>query len=379
MSKKLRKFHFSYKNEEQYLLKGTFLKFKNLFFDKNEKFFLNYITNKNKKKEEDPIHKKVVLVQMIDNHYFLAHAMLILQNKRFLNCELVGIWPHFSIYKPGRYSLLRFVINYIEHQLRKRKWIKLYKQIGINTHFSLNDNFMSYLAFSRKYFVKKNLGNISKSKINSIRYENIPIGNTIYDTYLRYFNKVTFNQNDVKIIKYILYLTENSFRNLNLFYKKNNKKIYCYLTSGHTYIQNSIPLKFFVKKKINVWGGTKTNSYLINYNKNINGMYFEDYKKIFDKLKFKKTKIKVAKKFIFSSNSNFLTRKFNTKKIKKLKKKLDIIIFLPDFVDSPHGKGWLLFNDFSEWIEETLNFLINRNLSIGVKPQSYVKIFQSNL
>ena len=111
---------------------------------------------------------------------------------------------------------------------------------------------MSYLAFSRKYFVKKNLGNISKSKINSIRYENIPIGNTIYDTYLRYFNKVTFNQNDVKIIKYILYLTENSFRNLNLFYKKNNKKIYCYLTSGHTYIQNSIPLKFFVKKKINV-------------------------------------------------------------------------------------------------------------------------------
>ncbi len=27
-----------------------------------------------------------------------------------------------------------------------------------------------------------------------------------------------------------------------------------------------------------------------------------------------------------------------------------------------------MFNDFSEWVEETLNFLINRNLSIGVKP-----------
>ena len=54
-------------------------------------------------------------------------------------------------------------------------------------------------------------------------------------------------------------------------------------------------IKIFCEEKINVWGGTKTNSYLINYNKNINGMYFEDYKKIFDKLKFKKTKIKVAK------------------------------------------------------------------------------------
>ena len=59
MSKKLRKFHFSYKNEEQYLLKGTFLKFKNLFFDKNEKFFLNYITNKNKKKEKTQFIKKL--------------------------------------------------------------------------------------------------------------------------------------------------------------------------------------------------------------------------------------------------------------------------------------------------------------------------------
>ena len=50
-------------------------------------------------------------------------------------------------------------------------------------------------------------------------------------------------------------------------------------------------------------------------------------------------------------------------------KKIDCIIFLPDFTDSPHIKGPMLFNDYEHWITETLKFLKNyRNHKIAIKP-----------
>jgi len=32
-----------------------------------------------------------------------------------------------------------------------------------------------------------------------------------------------------------------------------------------------------------------------------------------------------------------------------------LIVFLHDFFDSPHGYRWMLFPDFLEWIEHTIN------------------------
>ena len=50
-------------------------------------------------------------------------------------------------------------------------------------------------------------------------------------------------------------------------------------------------------------------------------------------------------------------------------KKIDCIIFLPDFTDSPHIKGPMIFNDYNDWIFQTLNFLMQfNNHKIAIKP-----------
>jgi hypothetical protein len=112
-----------------------------------------------------------------------------------------------------------------------------------------------------------------------------------------------------------------------------------------------------------------------------NSLYFhKDFINFSNKFKNfpeKSRKIKDAK--------NLLIKKFSGKKIVQesymknsvfSKKKFDItikpkvVIFLHDFLDSPLSFGKVLFNDFYEWTNETLNFLRKNNLNkeVFIKP-----------
>ena len=340
-----------------------------LFFDKFESFFL-----KKFKTKENITKKNVTIIQMQASYYHLAHFSQIIKNERFSESRFIGLWTNVVFYKKGKFAFLKFCYDYLIDYLLKRKWVKLYKKIGVNLHYNLNSNLVSNLFLTNHSFVKKNLKNLTSEKINKIKYKNKKIGWLIYDTFLRYYNKVRFNQINKSNIKVILSHVVFSFDNLEKFYEKYKGNIIYYITSDHNYIQNGIPCNFFKKKKIEIIGGTKSNSYILNYNKIYNGRDFENYFKIFKTLNNKNKKIKEAKKFIFKSNSNHLSKKLDHSTNKKFRKfKLDVLIFLPDFSDSPHGKGWLAFNDGPEWIEETLDFLVRKNIKIGVKPHPMSK------
>ena len=68
---------------------------------------------------------------------------------------------------------------------------------------------------------------------------------------------------------------------------------------------------------------------------------------------------------------------YDKKKLLKINKKFDVIIFLPDFADAPHCYGNLVFDDFSDWIEETLEFLKLKNLTVAVKEHPHSWVFSS--
>ena len=316
MPKKLRKGQTIYNSRVAYLLEAFKRAKKNLTFDQNEDFFLkNYKTRRIKK-----TNKKIVLVQIIPDHYYLSHFALVLKNKKFSNYKFIGLWVNIVFYKKSKISLLKFFFDYIHNFLLKKKWSKMYKKIGIYKIHDLNSNFKSNLISYENSFIKKSLKNVDKNKINNIIFNNEKIGNYIYDTYLRYYNKITFSKKDKIILKKILTYVSFSYKNLNDLFQTYKKNIHYYLTSSHTYIQNGIPIIFFKKKGIKVIGGTKTTSYLINYNKNINGLDFENYSNIFKNLKNKKQKIKKAKKFIYTSSSNFLSRRLESKYNNDIKK-----------------------------------------------------------
>lgn len=363
MPRKLRKGQTVYSRTDYLIKKIRNLK-KNFVCDKNELYFLkNFRTQKNITK------KNITVIQMQASHYYLAHFSQIIKNEKFSESEFIGLWTNIVFYKKGRFAFLKFCYDYLNDHLLKRKWVKLYRKIGIDLHYNLNSNLVSNLFPMKNRFVQRALKNLTSEKINKIKYKNKIVGCHIYDTFLRYYNKVSFNQSDKSNIKVILSHTVFSFDNLEKFYQKYKKNIKYYITSDHTYIQNGIPLNFFNKKKIKIIGGSKTNSYIKHYNKISNGMNFENYFKIFKSLSNKNKKINEAKKFIYNSNSKLLSKKLDRSINKKFRKfKLDVLIFLPDFVDAPHGKGWILFNDSAEWIKKTLDFLIGKNIKIGIKP-----------
>ena len=99
----------------------------------------------------------------------------------------------------------------------------------------------------------------------------------------------------------------------------------------------------------------------------LQSFYFEDLKKDFNKLKCKKDKIKKALKSlknrfkgIINTEINYLAfSSFDKKKQKKIKEDINIIIFLPDFVDSPHSSGGKFFfpdfYDFSRPLKQKTN------------------------
>ena len=371
MPKRFRKNFITYKSKKDYFFNFFFFKLKKLFLDKNEKLFFEQKINLNKSRNKILGNKKIVILQMMPHHYYLLHFHFILKDKRFEDMQIVGLWTNLVFHKPGPFSFLVFIWDTVYNYFLKRKWYKLYKKIGVKHYFDLNDNNIksNFLNCSHKFF-NRYFQNLSRENIKKIKYKKINIGNEVYDTFLRYYGRCSIYTKDLPIIYKIMNISKYSYESLDYYYKKNKNKIAYYFTSDHSYIQSGLASKYFISKNVKVIGGTNTNSYLNFYNKFPHGRQYENYYKIFQKLQNKKKKINISKKFILKSNSKFLLRKHpkNNLPIKKINKKIDVVIFLPDFVDSPHSQGWLVFSDFAEWIESTLSYFEKKKLNVAVKP-----------
>ena len=319
---------------------------------------------------------KIVLLEINNNHPVLINNYLILQNKRFKNHKIIGLWTKIIVRKKGFKNLFNFFYEYIINYFLIKKWTKLYKSIGVSDFIILNNNFKNNF-FSYK---KKNFSNFTKKEILALKFKNILIGDLFYDFYQRFFQKPTIDLKDnyslSKIYNYVGFM----FLNLDKISLKFKNKIKFYMPQCSPYIQHGVPLRYFVNKNIETIGG-QANCYVKKFTKKD---YFEvsnvhNLKKYFKNVKNKKKVLKDVKNNIqqrfegkkLNNYSDFyLIKTAYDKSKKKLNIKFDAIIFLPDFFDATHifppGKG--VFEDFYEWINQTLFFLSKKNLRVAIKP-----------
>ena len=239
---------------------------------------------------------------------------------------------------------------------------------------------ISLIYKKKKSILKSKLFLDTKVKKKFI-INNLRCGDLISDTYLRFFKKVQIRKNNEsqyhigQIFKYI-YRFDN-------FFKKKLSNYNLLLPIQASFITNGYPVRYFLNKNKNVIGGWNFSQYIKKYTKTdfLHHYKWENYQNIFSKFKAKNKKLKLAHKYIkkrFSGEvdrTNYYMKKGTYTKFNRIdqkyllqqNKKIDCIIFLPCFVDSPFAFGDIVFNDGFNWIIETLEFLKKKKLIIIIK------------
>lgn len=274
-----------------------------------------------------------------------------------------------------------FLINFfyyaflvIFYYLKKKKWIRIYRSIGVkhiidldsNPLLSKINNFFKAIKIYKKIFEKKDIFKISINKIYC--------GDLIYDTYLRFRVQPTVDVKD-KFLIFIIYKIFNIIDTLDNFFLNNNN--FEYYTSYSSYIHHGVVVRFFLKKNINVFSGKNNSQFNKKLSKkdNLHSEYTKNFKKIFEIEDKKKQKLNFSKnklKKILSNRDNFLD--FNNKQFDN--KKIDGVIFLQDFYDQASG-SCMIFEDFYSWTIFSIEIVRKFNLNIAFKPHPN-NIYESN-
>lgn len=344
------------------------------FLNKEEKKFINLYKLKNKIDS-----KKTIIFELKNDHFALVHIKHLLDDKKFIGKNFVGLWTGCLQREKGMVNFIKFFFKLIIYFFEKKKWFKIYNSIGIDKIYSINDDIKTNFFPYQSLFEKKVLKVKDKKKFIKLKYKNILIGELMYDFYLRYFKKYNLNFNDHYEIQKTSNYVECFYKNLShLLSDIKKKNIDRFVPWQACYIQCGLPIRFFIKNNINTIGKAQEIFSKIYSKKDYYPTYrFESLKKSFQKVKNKKQKIKEAYKFLedrynglINPEINYLSHSPFNKNYTNLEQKIEVIIFLPDFVDSPHSFGGnFVFPDYYDWITKTIDFFENiKVINVAIKP-----------
>ena len=248
-------------------------------------------------------------------------------------------------------------------------------ELGVKNIFSPNifkKHEIKSLKFCDKFFKKK----LSKKKILNLKVNGIYIGDIIYDSYIRSFNKATIDDFDENFRSFL-----NNFLSLFYFWEEYFKvnQIKAVISHHNTYL-SALPARIASYKNIKCLIDQDFKLYQLNKKNFKAGLQFRNYKnnfkkfsKSFQKKAIKKSNLELIKKFNGDTTHEYYMLKspFSKSKIKKraIKKnnKFKILILPLSFYDSPSGYGGNLFNDFYEWLTFVLKLSLKTNYDWYIK------------
>ena len=341
----------------------------------SKKFILH--NNKYCKKNRNK-NKKQILIEFnnwptfhISNSYLLSAILNI------KNCDIVA-YENYRIFSDSSSNWLQKIKWHVASFL-KLKTFKIYESFGVNKYIQPKVN-LKIKKISEKS-IKRILKSIkTKQDIVNLKVEAIWIGDLIYDSYLKKYNKYTIDINDQKFINFL-----SSFVHIFyfwFFYFKENK-IHSVL-SGHGVYISAVLLRIASYKKIDGYVANehkiyRFNNFLQKQKINSTGNFYENkyFKKIFKKLnKSKQDKIilsgkKISNLISKNKKNNFYTKITKSKIINRSlisKNKIKVVIFLHAFSDSPNVYGGNLFPDFYEWLK-----FLNDKIILSTDYEWYIK------
>ena len=237
----------------------------------------------------------------------------------------------------------------------------IYKSFGVKNIIKpeIQNKYLNQIETTAEKILKRIT---NKEKLLKVKFDNIEVGDFIYDTYLKKFNEPTVQIDSEKFKKLFI-----DFYKLYFFWKtyldKNDVKAVVGVHSCYSY---GLILRMAYKRSIPTFAVSYRWIFRLSEKmKYINGQ-FQSYRKTFKKLRHKhknwgkkeadkKLKLRFGGEggakvdLITSQNSSF--KKKRLKSLIKKNKKIKVLIAPHDFFDAVHIYGNMFFNDFYEWLD----------------------------
>jgi hypothetical protein len=339
----------------------------NDFIKKLSRYKINWQRNK----------KGIVLMQMVEDHAFCI-KLSATANKIAQDLDAnIGLYSVETRIEKGKYPN-NFLWNNFTSKLFTEHLDRIYLAVGSKILFRNSDVYKNQKEVNKLFSeIKHQLK--TKQDVLNIKFENIKVGDLIYDTYLRFADQTTVNIKDPFFDKILI-------QAINIYFtsKKNieENNIVALVNSYTTYTKHGIIVRLCLSKNIPVYTPLCGYISLVHkvskeYPSHSNNHFL--YRKLFNALE--------NKEEVINTHTEIFERRFQgvidgaTSYMKESafsashNSELDtidwpntVVILAHCFFDSPHIYRDLIFPDFYEWITFTMDELAKqKNLTILVK------------
>jgi hypothetical protein len=329
------------------------------------------------RKLPSPSGAPVVLVQCVENYYYLALFDWIVSLLRERGELTVDQFVLRSLRYGASKSLWHFVKSFIfQNSLTDAKWSRLYGRFCDRLAYrsaGFDPPFQSVRDFRKAFRIWRGLR--TKQDVLSLECEDIPVGDLIYDSYLRFKPAPTMDLRDF-YLAVIIWQVVRDIRRAKAYFSKARPVIY--LTSYSTYIQHGIAARVALRFGIRVFSfGNRQEIYKeLKSDDWVHLRNPDSYRRDFGLLRGQSAKLLEADKKLASrlageldSATAYMSRSAYSQSAVPMPNVCGaVVVFLHDFFDSPHCYRWMVYADFWEWTLATLRIADSLKLKIFLKP-----------
>ncbi len=316
----------------------------------------------------------IVLVQLVKDYEFLiklAAASYVISNDRNLKVNLYDVswtshigWNRIRTHKRA---------------IKKQEILeKIGKSFGNEVIFYCEDSFHNQDFIQQE--LNKILANLNHpNDVLSIHFEDVLIGDLIYDTYLRYFHQTDITEITNDVIK-VIEIGLNMYYNFIELLKQ--KPIKALVNTYTTYLEHGITARICLQKEIPVYTVGSYSYRLQEATKDfpyhqINHVSFNPNKNIgAEKMKLAETIFTSRFSGVIDDATSYMRQSaFQDNQMNEefkntfLSKKRNVVIYPHDYYDSQHINRALLFPNLYQYLKEVLENLKDlEDTNVFVKP-----------
>jgi len=318
----------------------------------------------------------VVLVQCVEDLYYFGVFGQIISSLRERRSIQVEQFVLRSFQVGESRSLMVFLAYRLFNRLLGSKWVRLYSSFcdGVGYRSTgIQSPIGDVIDLCRAFASWRCL--TTKDALISLVIDDVPVGDLVNDTFLRFKPAPTVNLVDF-YLWFVIWQAYRDVRRARKYFARVRPKLY--LTSYSTYIQHGIAVRVALQAGVKVFSFGNYQEFVkeLSVNDWFHTKNPDSYADGFSKLENPQQKLLEAESALTARLSGTIDTAFGYMRKSAYAASDEpvpavlgaFVIFLHDFYDSPHIYRDMVFPDFWKWICFTIEILEKSNARFFIKP-----------